>query len=102
MTKNRPPLLEFKNITVIKGNNRVIDSLSVTIRPDENVAILGPNGAGKSSFIRTITREYYPLPKKKDFAFRIWGRDRWDIFNLRSLLGVVSNDLQFAFESNMP
>jgi iron complex transport system ATP-binding protein len=98
----RPPLLEFENVTVIRGRKKILDSLSATIYADENVAILGPNGAGKSSFIRTITREYYPLPKKNDFAFRIWGRDRWDIFNLRSLLGVVSNDLQFAFESQMP
>jgi iron complex transport system ATP-binding protein len=97
-----PPLLEFKNVTVIRGRKKILDSLSASIRADENIAILGPNGAGKSSFIKTITREYYPLPVKKDFTFRIWGKDRWDIFNLRNLLGIVSNDLQFAFESRMP
>jgi len=60
--KDKPtPLIEFKNITVIKGGyNKIIDSVSVTIHEGENVAILGPNGAGKSSFIKTITRDYYP------------------------------------------
>ncbi len=97
----RPPLLEFKNVTVVRGRNKILDSLSLTIRAGENVAILGPNGAGKSSFIRTITREYYPLPRKNDFSFRIWGRDRWDIFDLRFLLGIVSSDLQSAFALKM-
>ncbi|MGD0571804.1 MAG: ATP-binding cassette domain-containing protein [Sedimentisphaerales bacterium] len=101
MAKKQIPLLEFKNVTVVRRRNKILDSLSLTIRAGENVAILGPNGAGKSSFIRAITREYYPLPRKKDFSFRIWGRDRWDIFDLRFLLGIVSSDLQSAFARRM-
>lgn len=97
-----PPLLEFRNITVLKGENKkVLDSVSVTIREGENIAILGPNGAGKSSFIKTITREYYPLPDVKGFSFKILGRDRWNIFDLRFLLGIVSNDLQYIFTRDM-
>jgi len=98
---NRPKLLEFKNITVVRGHKKILDSLSVTIHAGENIAILGPNGAGKSSFIKTITREYYPLAQKKDFSFKIMGKDRWDIFDLRFLLGIVSSDLQNAFASQM-
>jgi iron complex transport system ATP-binding protein len=97
----RPPLLEFKNVTVIRGRKKILDSLSITIRAGENVAILGPNGAGKSSFIKTITREYYPFPQKKDYSFKIWGEDRWDVFDLRFLLGIVSGDLQNAFAMEM-
>jgi iron complex transport system ATP-binding protein len=101
MAKKQIPLLEFKNVTVVRGRKKILDSLSLTIRAGENVAILGPNGAGKSSFIRVITREYYPLPRKKDFSFRICGQDRWDIFDLRFLLGIVSSDLQSAFAIKM-
>jgi iron complex transport system ATP-binding protein len=97
----RPPLLEFKNVTVVRGRKKILDSLSITICAGENVAILGPNGAGKSSFIKAITREYYPLPQKKDYSFKIWGKDRWDIFDLRFLLGIVSSDLQNAFALEM-
>jgi iron complex transport system ATP-binding protein len=89
------PLLEFNNITVLKGNNKkVLDSISLKIYKGENVVILGPNGAGKSSFLKIITREYYPIPKENGCSFRIWGQDRWDVFDLRFLLGIVSNDLQ--------
>ena len=92
-----PPLLEFDNITVYRGDKKVLDSLSVTIREGENIAILGPNGAGKSSFIKTITREYYPVLSGDGITFRMRGRDVWDVFEMRSMLGVVSNDLHYTF-----
>ena len=56
------------------------------------MAILGPNGSGKSTLIKTITRECYPL-MQDGCSLRILGRDRWNVFELQSLLGIVSNDL---------
>jgi len=90
------PLIDFQNITVLKGENqKVLDAISLKIYEGENVVILGPNGAGKSSLIKLITREYYPFAQDNDYAFKIWGQDNWDVFDLRFLLGVVSNDLQY-------
>lgn len=94
--RQEPPLLDFAGITVMAGNTKVLDSVSVTIREGEHVAILGPNGSGKSSFIRTITREYYPV-KQDGIRFRIRGQDVWRIEDLRSSLGIVSGDLQYTF-----
>jgi iron complex transport system ATP-binding protein len=91
------PLLEFENVTVFCGSKKVLDSLSITIHEGENIAILGPNGAGKSSFIRTILRESYPVAGEGEVIFRMHGKDVWDVFLLRSTIGVVSNDLQFTF-----
>ena len=91
------PLLEFADVTVWQGDTRVLDSLSVTIREGENVAILGPNGAGKSSFVKTVLRELYPDPSAPGLIFRMRGKEVWDVFDLRSAIGVVSNDLQFAY-----
>jgi iron complex transport system ATP-binding protein len=92
-----PPLLEFENVTVWQGTKKVLDSISVTIGEGENVAILGPNGAGKSSFVKTVLRELYPVPDADGLVFRIRGKEVWDVFELRSAIGVVSNDLQSAF-----
>jgi iron complex transport system ATP-binding protein len=92
-----PCLLEFENVTVFHGDKKVLDSVSAVIRQGENVAILGPNGAGKSSFIRTITREFYPCLDGRDVTFRVCGKDVWDIFELRAAFGIVSNDLQYTF-----
>ncbi len=100
-TEKQPPLLEFENITVMKGGQKVLDSVSVTIREGENIAILGPNGAGKSSFIKTLTREYYPYAPDDGTVFRIWGHQICDVFDIRALLGIVSNDLQYSFNRSM-
>jgi iron complex transport system ATP-binding protein len=91
------PLLEFENVTVFYGTKKVLDSLSITIHEGENIAILGPNGAGKSSFIRTILREFYPVAGDEKVTFRMHGKDVWDVFELRSTIGIVSNDLQYTF-----
>ncbi len=92
-----PPLLEFRNITVARDGKTLLDSISITVREGEHIALLGPNGSGKSSFVRTITREYYPSHRGPDTVYRVRGMERWDVFDLRSHLGIVSNDLQHTF-----
>lgn len=96
MKNEKPSLLEFNRLTVIKGGRKVLDSLSLKIYEGDNMAILGPNGAGKSSLIKVITKEYYPIHADNSCSFRIWGQDQWNVFELRKLLGIVSNDLQAA------
>jgi iron complex transport system ATP-binding protein len=91
------PLLECDKVTVVREGNRVLDGISVTIQEGEHLAILGPNGAGKSSFVKAITREIYPAVGDNGTIFRIWGRDAWNVSDLRPLLGIVSNDLQYTF-----
>jgi iron complex transport system ATP-binding protein len=85
-------LLELKNVFVERGGRFALNGLSLTINAGEHVAILGPNGSGKSTLIKTITRECYPL-LRPETTLRILGADRWNIFDLRTHLGVVSNDL---------
>jgi iron complex transport system ATP-binding protein len=96
------PLVEFKNITVLKNITRVVlDCVSLTINQGENVAILGPNGAGKSSLIKTITRQHYPSYKDEEYSAKVWGQEDWNIFDLRSTLGIVSNDLQHECDTDV-
>ena len=98
MTHNFSPLLQIDRATLVKGGTRLLDDLSLTIASGEHIAILGPNGSGKSSLIKLITRQYYPLAAKDGRSkITLFGRDRWDIFEMRSLLGIVSADLHQAF-----
>jgi iron complex transport system ATP-binding protein len=66
--------------------------VSLVIAAGEHVCILGPNGCGKSTLIKTITRECYPVARD-GCSISILGRERWNVFELRSLLGIVSPDL---------
>src|SRR5271154_3696567 len=90
-------LLDFRNVTVVRGaadasGPPALDRVSLRVETGEHVCILGPNGCGKSTLIKTITRECYPL-NREGSSLRIFGREAWNIFELRPLLGIVSNGL---------
>src|SRR6202166_4337545 len=91
----KSPFLALHNVTVVRGESAerpALDGVSLSIRAGEHVCILGPNGCGKSTLIKTITRECYPVAHEGS-SISILGRERWNIFELRSLLGIVSPDL---------
>ena len=87
-----PAMLSFQHVSVMRGGKRVLHEITLAIGAGEHVAILGPNGCGKSTLIKTITRECYPLVDPES-SLTILGRDTWNVFELRPLLGIVSNEL---------
>jgi iron complex transport system ATP-binding protein len=87
------PLIEFQDVTVYRGEKIALDGITLSIQAGEHVAILGPNGCGKSTLIKTITRECYPRYSGNGAGLRIFGQECWSVFDLRALLGIVSNDL---------
>lgn len=95
-----PALLDMQNIRVMRGEKVVLDDFSLRIDSGEHVAVLGPNGCGKSTLVKTIARECYPVVREGS-SMSILGRDRWNVFELRSLLGIVSNDLMAACTGNI-
>ncbi len=92
---NPPPLLDFHNLRVMRGQKIALDDFSLRIGAHEHVAILGPNGCGKSTLIKTITRECYPVTRE-DSWMKLLGHETWDVFKLREHMGIVSNDLMVS------
>ena len=92
-----PPLVELRDATVVLGGARVLDRLTLSIPLGEHTAILGPNGAGKSTLVKLLTLQQYPLVNGDEAPIRVFGRDRWNVFALRSQLGIVSADLHDRF-----
>jgi iron complex transport system ATP-binding protein len=87
-----PPLLALHHVTVMRGEHAALREVTLRVGAGEHICILGPNGCGKSTLIKTITRECYPLANEGS-SISILGRERWNIFELRALLGIVSPDL---------
>jgi iron complex transport system ATP-binding protein len=90
--QGQPPLLALNRVTVMRGELAALQGITLRVEAGEHVCILGPNGCGKSTLIKTITRECYPVAHD-DASISIFGRERWNVFELRSLLGIVSPDL---------
>jgi iron complex transport system ATP-binding protein len=92
------PFLELTDASVALGGARVLDGLTLTIPIGQHAAVLGPNGAGKSTLMKLLTLQLYPLADAAERQpIRVFGRDRWDVFELRTRMGIVSADLHDKF-----
>jgi iron complex transport system ATP-binding protein len=92
------PVFELTDATVIKGDRRVLDGLTLTIGAGEHTAILGPNGAGKSLLVRLLMHHERPVADPEaPSKVRVLGGDNWNVFDLWTQLGFVSSDLHHQF-----
>lgn len=96
------PILELAGATVVKDGRRVLDDVHLLIRQGQHTAIIGPNGAGKSILVSLLTLAQRPLATTDGtHPVRVFGLHNWDLFELRSHLGIVSADLhQFFVNGN--
>ena len=95
-----PPVLELHEATVLKDDRPVLDNVSLTIPRGEHTAIVGPNGAGKSILVSLLTHFERPVARTSGVPpVRVFGKDNWDVFELRSQIGIVSADLHNRFVS---
>jgi iron complex transport system ATP-binding protein len=91
-------VLELTDATVMKNGVRILDGLTLRICAGEHTAIVGPNGAGKSTLMNVLTRQDYPLARENGVPpVQIFGSTTWNIFELRSRLGIVTSDLHHRF-----
>ena len=53
-------LIAASNITVNRGETKILDDVSITIGESEFITILGPNGGGKSMLLKCLMGFYIP------------------------------------------
>ena len=94
--------VEMENVSLVRGSARILDNISIRIRAGESVAVIGPNGSGKTSLMKILkgdARPYYD--ESSNTVCRLFGKERWNIFDLRKKMGVVSTDLQSRFDPSV-
>ncbi|MFY4729048.1 ABC transporter ATP-binding protein [Nitrospira sp. BLG_2] len=88
-----PPILDIRNATVYRGDTCVLSEFSFALQSGEHAAILGPNGAGKSTLLKLLLGEVHAMPKDET-RMMLFGEDRWNVWDVRKRIGIVSHDLQ--------
>jgi len=76
------------------GDRRVLEQITLQIRPNEVTALIGPSGCGKSTFLRTLNRMNDIVPGTRvEGAVTIDGHDIYapsvDVVDLRRRVGMV-------------
>lgn len=86
-------ILDIQRATVYRGETCVFSNFSFKLRDSEHVAILGPNGSGKSTLLRLLSGEVHAMPKDETRT-ALFGDERWNVWDVRKRIGIVSHDLQ--------
>ena len=84
--------IEFRHVSFIyPGTERkVLDDVSLTIRPGETLVLVGLNGAGKTTLLKLLTRLYDPT----EGVILLDGEDirAYDVKDLYSMYGIIFQD----------
>lgn len=92
------PLLTIRDAVVVRDGRPILSGLSLTVEPGRHTAIVGPNGSGKSTLLKLITHQIYPLARPDgEPVVTIFGHSRWNVFELRAMLGIVTAQMQHEY-----
>jgi iron complex transport system ATP-binding protein len=96
MQESPPNIVDIKHASVYRGDTEVFTDFSLEIPLGCHTAILGPNGAGKSTLLKLLSREVHPVDREGSYV-RLFGEEHWNVWMLRTRLGIVSHDLQHQY-----
>jgi iron complex transport system ATP-binding protein len=95
------PIITLRNVAVQRNRKRILDIKKLDIREGEHTAIIGPNGSGKSTLVQVLSQEAHPL-WAPDCSVKLFGKDRWNILELRKHLGIVSESMHKLCDTAHP
>ncbi len=89
-------VIDIHGVTAYSGTTCVFREFSLVVEAGCSTAILGPNGSGKTTLMKLLSSDIYPVAEPGSHV-RIFGMDRWNVFDLRTRLGIISHDLQHDY-----
>ena len=82
------PVLQTTDVDVVRDGQRLLQSISLTVRKGEHWALLGANGAGKTTLLNLLGAVTHPTRGTVEVLGHRLGRV--DVRELRSYLGHVN------------
>lgn len=96
--KSLKNIINFENIYANYETASVLENINLKINSNEHWVILGANGSGKSTLLKLFSNDLYPninYPFKKE----LFGKDKWNIFELKKNIGIITSGLHYKFET---
>jgi iron complex transport system ATP-binding protein len=84
MTSQR--VLELRDVSVHRGENKILGPINFHISQGERWVILGPNGAGKSTLLQILATHMFPSQGTVTILGKEMGKI--DLFELRTRIGI--------------
>lgn len=90
------PLIVGRDLTVSRGDEQVLDGVSLTVDRGELVGLVGPNGAGKTTLISLLNGTLEP----ESGTIELDGRDRASLSQreIARIVATVPQETTTAFE----
>lgn len=82
-------VLQFEDVSVVRGGNKILDSVTWTVDGADRWVILGPNGAGKTTLLQVAAALLHPSSGMATILDETLGDV--DVFDLRTRIGFASS-----------
>lgn len=103
MSQNNQIAVEFRNVTLVKGNRSLISNLNFSIHQGEALILLGRSGSGKTTTMKLINHLY--MPTEGEVLFDNIPTTEWNEIKLRRQIGYVIQEIglfpHFTVEKNV-
>jgi iron complex transport system ATP-binding protein len=83
------PVLEFSNVSVVRGGTRILDQVNWAVDAGERWVILGPNGAGKTTLLQIAAAAMHPTSGVATLLGEKLGKS--DVFEIKPRIGLASS-----------
>ncbi|MFF2369347.1 ABC transporter ATP-binding protein [Agromyces sp. NPDC058110] len=81
-------VLQFRDVSVVRDGNPILDSVDWSVGSDERWVVLGPNGAGKTTLLQIAAAAMHPTSGEAAVLEEQLGKA--DVFELRPMIGFAS------------
>lgn len=91
-------VLQFDDVSVVRGGNRILDTVDWNVDSAERWVVLGPNGAGKTTLLQVAAAMIHPSSGMATVLDETLGDV--DVFELRTRIGFASTALARRLPAN--